>query len=214
MIKAVLFDFDGTIIDTSKAVMDTWKKTYKELTGSEGGEEIFLDTFGEPVHVSMKRLFPDRDPDECVAIYRSFQPKDYILTAELCPGMKELILKLKEEGYLLGIVTSRTRETAFQGMDKHGITECFDYVVSCDDTDAHKPSPVPAQIALEKLGVAADEAIMVGDSMFDILCAHNAGIKAAAVGWQIVISEEELKGPDGPEYVIDRAMDLMEILND
>ncbi len=67
-------------------------------------------------------------------------------------------------------------------------------------------------ISLAHFGIKAEEAIMVGDSMFDIKCAHNAGVRAVLVDWAIAVSQEELEGPDGPDYIIKTAGELLEII--
>ena len=88
----------------------------------------------------------------------------------------------------------------------------FDVVVSCDDTDKHKPDPTPVLITLERLGSLPERSIMLGDTMFDILCARNAGVLSVLVGWAIALGPEEIEGPQGPDFVIHDAMDLFSIL--
>ncbi len=214
MITTVLFDFDGTLIDTTDVVISSWQDTFRAITGEEKTREELLGTLGEVVRDSMKRFFPDRDPDECIRIYRSFQGEDYMLRMKFYDGMEETVRRLKREGYKVGIVTSRTKRTAYQAIDNCGLRDCFDYVLSCEDTDIHKPNPEPALLALEKLGSSADETIMIGDSMYDIGCAHNAGITAAAVSWQTAIPDDILYGPEGPEYIIDKAEDIFRIIEE
>ena len=67
-------------------------------------------------------------------------------------------------------------------------------------------------ITLDRLGAKAEEALMVGDSMFDIKCSHNAGVKAALVGWAQAVTKEDLEGPDAPEYFIEKAEDLLKLV--
>ena len=98
------------------------------------------------------------------------------------------------------------------GLRKFGLEDDFDAIVTADDTTKHKPDPEPVLITLEKLGAKPEEALMIGDSMFDIKCAHNAGVKAVLVGWAEAVSEEDLNGPDRPEYFIEKAEDLFEIV--
>ena len=88
----------------------------------------------------------------------------------------------------------------------------MDCLVTCEDTDKHKPDPEPIRIALRKLGSEPAEAIMLGDTMYDILCARNAGVRSVLVGWQMALSEEEIKGPNGPDYIIKKPDDLFDIL--
>ena len=77
-------------------------------------------------------------------------------------------------------------------MEKFGIADLFDALVSCDDTDKHKPDPEPLLLGLEKLGAEADKAIMIGDSPFDMKCANNAGVRTGLVSWRIAGTEEAL----------------------
>lgn len=214
MIDTVLFDFDGTLVNTTDIVISAWKDTFRTLTGEEKSEEELQETLGEVVYETMKRFFPDKDPDECIQLYRSFQGKDYMLHVDFYDGMEELVRELKQRGFKVAIVTSRTRKSAFQTIDKHKLGECFDYVLTCEDTTIHKPNPEPALMALEKVGSEPENAVFVGDSMYDIGCAKNAGIISVAVGWQTAIPTEILYGPEGPDYVIDKAEDLFDIIEE
>lgn len=214
MIDTVLFDFDGTLIDTTDVVISSWQDTFRAITGEEKSREELLGTLGEVVRDSMKRFFPDKDPDECIRLYRSFQGEDYMLRMKFYSGMPELVRKLKEEGYKVAVVTSRTKNTAYQAIDNCNLRDCFDYVLSCEDTDIHKPNPEPALLALEKLGSLPSEAIMIGDSMYDVKCAHNAGIIAAVVSWQSAIPQDVLTGPEGPEYIMEKPEDLFDIIGE
>lgn len=211
-IKTILFDFDGTVANTNRLIIDSWQHVFRTVYGKEADEADIKATFGEPLGVSMVKNFPDMNPEDAIDMYRSHQKDIYEEMIEPFPGMAELLKGLKEKGYQVGIVTSRLRNSTMIGLRKFGLAETADCIVTCEDTDKHKPDPAPALIALEKLSAKAEETLMVGDSMFDIKCAHNAGIEAVMVGWAEAITEADLTGPDRPEYCIEKAEDLYDIL--
>lgn len=209
----VLFDFDGTIMDTNDIIIKSWQHTFFTLEGKERPEAEILATFGEPLQITMERFLPDYDTEEAIEIYRSYQFEHYHDLIELFPGMEELIVRLKQEGYKLGVVTSRLRNSTEIGLNKFHLMQYFEAIVSADDTSKHKPDPEPVLIALEKLNSKPEEAVMIGDSMFDVLCAQNARVEAVLVSWAMAAKAQGKAGEIKPEYMIEEAGDLLEILN-
>ena len=210
-IKAVLFDFDGTIMDTNTIILESWKHTFNTVLGRDPVHEEIVATFGEPLDVTMKKMFPDRDTHEMVETYRNYQRHIYKDAITMFPGTKEAILELKRRGCKVAIVTSRLWSSTTQGLYKFDIAELFDAVVSAEDTTAHKPDPTPCLLCLEKLGMKPEDALMVGDSKFDILCARNAGVESCLVSWTISV-DDALRKELAPEYYITDAMQLLEIV--
>lgn len=210
--NTVLFDFDGTIMDTNDVIVKSWQHTFREMEGKERPLEEIFATFGEPLEITMKKFFPDRDTEHALETYRSYQLDHYTELIGLFPGMKGLIQKLKSMGYRLGLVTSRLRNSTEIGLKQFEIFDCFEYIVTADDTDKHKPDPEPVLIALEKLNAEPEEAVMVGDSMFDILCAQNAGVEAVLVGWAAAAEVQNKVRAIQPEYRIQKPEELLELL--
>lgn len=211
-INTVLFDFDGTVMDTVGVIVDSWQHTFRTIEGKERPVEEILATFGEPLEMTMARMFPDTDVEESVAIYRSFHHDNFGERIKLFPGVKELLETLKGNGYKLGLVTSRLTGTTMQGLEQYKIKHYFDAIVTCDDCNKHKPDPEPINIALGQIGAKPEESIMLGDTMLDIMCAKNAGVKSVLVGWAVAVSEEEKTGANAPDYIIETAEELLEIL--
>ncbi|MDD3290301.1 MAG: HAD-IA family hydrolase [Eubacteriales bacterium] len=210
--KAVLFDFDGTIMDTNDIIIQSWQHTFRAVEGAERPLSAITPSFGEPLSLTMSKLFPDRDTEEMVNTYREYQRKVYKEKIHMFPGVAELISELKTRGYLMGIVTSRLWESTTQGLYKFDIAHLFDAVVSAEDTTVHKPDPTPCLICLEKLGMKPHEALFVGDSKFDVLCARNAGVQSVLVGWSICVTEEQKEGIYKPDHFIEKPGELLEIL--
>ncbi|WP_324825399.1 pyrophosphatase PpaX [Sinanaerobacter sp. ZZT-01] len=208
----VLFDFDGTIMDTNDIIIKSWQHTFQTLEGRERSLEEILETFGEPLRITMERVLPDFDTEKAIEIYRSYQFEHYRELIELFPGMKELIEGLKQKGYKLGVVTSRLRNSTEIGLKKYGLIGYFDTIVTADDTNKHKPDPEPIRIALEKLNSEPQETIMIGDSMFDVLCAQNAGVEAVLVSWAMATDAQSKLQDVKPEHVIEKAEELWTIL--
>ena len=211
-INTVLFDFDGTIMDTYDVIICSWQHTFRAIYGRERPVDEILSTMGEPLAFTMARMFPDVDVDEAISIYRSYHRDNFGARIKLFPGMKDLLSSLKERGYRLGLVTSRLTTTTLEGLEKYEIKDYFDAIITADDTEKHKPDPEPVIMTLKKLGAGPEESIMVGDTRFDILCARNAGVKSVLVGWAVAVSEEDRTGADAPDYIIEKAEDLLEIL--
>lgn len=185
MINTILWDFDGTLLNTNDVILESWQHTYEHYYGKRMPVEHITKCFGEPLLVTMSREFPDVPPRDSAEVYREYQ-KDIAYTwAKSIPGVFELVEYLKNKGYKQCIVTSRTTESTLRYLDLFDKKDLFDGMVTCDDTEKHKPEPEPILLGLEKMKSAKDEALMIGDGVFDIKCANNAGVKSVLVGWRI-----------------------------
>jgi soluble P-type ATPase len=109
----------------------------------------------------------------------------------------------------MAVVTSKRQKMAHRGLELMEIMEYFSVVVTVDDTEEHKPHPAPVLKALEKLGAAPEEAIMVGDSIYDIQCAHNAGVEAIQVTWGASLEHLQQEPAD---FLVDNALEIVDIV--
>ncbi len=212
MINTVLFDFDGTLVNTNDIIIASWQHTYKHYLGREESLDKITSCFGEPLLITMAREFPNVAAEESAAVYRRYQEENAHMLVKIFPGIVELLQSLKEAGYRMGIVTSRTRESACRYMNMFGIGKYFEGIVTCEDTDVHKPNPEPILLCLKKMGITADEAIMVGDSPFDIKCANNAHVKSVLVDWRITSDNSPLISDAAEDYSIQEPRQLIEVL--
>lgn len=212
MKKYILFDFDGTLVNTNDVILASWQHTYRHYLGHEMPVDHITSCFGEPLLLTMEREFPGVDPQESADVYRQFQLENADRLVTIFPGIKELLADLKAAGYVLGIVTSRTRESALRYMDMFAITSYFSDLVTCDDTTVHKPNPEPILLAMSKLGASAEESIMIGDSPFDIKCANNAGVDSVMVNWRITCDESSVIDDAKVDYWLHQPSDLVELL--
>lgn len=211
-IKNILFDFDGTLADTSGLVMDSWQHTFLTLTGKRADDRLIYRTFGERLADTMARFFPEYDVEVPLKIYRDYQLTLGDEVWRPIDGMEELIEALQARGIKMGIVTSRLPGSTFHALEYFGMEDTFRAVVTCEDTHVHKPEPEPALIGLKRLGALADETLFIGDTKYDIGCAHNAGIRAVLVTWTPCMDEEDKVGIFKPDFEIAHPLDLLEVI--
>ena len=212
-ITTVLFDYDGTLMDTNDIIIQSWQHVFRTLTGAESDVKQILASFGEPLRETMRRFFPDSDLEACVELYRSYQVSFYQEKVRMFPGTEALIRNLKERGIKLAVVTSRLRPTTIEGLEKYGLSERFDCIVTADDTQKHKPDPEPVLIALQRLKRPPQEALMVGDSMFDMRCGQGAGVGTVLVNWAMAAQTQQEISGFSADYCIDRPEALLEIID-
>ncbi len=219
----VLFDFDGTVVDTTDAVLKAWQHTYDVLRPGEYDEEECLSTFGEQLDMSMHRHFPDVPTQQVVDIYRNWQRERLSELTHEIPGVFDALDTIKTAGFKLGLVTSRHKDTAEVLFDMYNVRQYFDVVLMSEDTERHKPDPQPLDKALEILGSDPERSIYIGDAVFDLLTAHNACIDFALVMWTKTYKVE--RDPDGaplravsdatddqPEYYIETPAEIIDVL--
>lgn len=216
-INTVLFDFDGTIMDTNDIILNSWNFTFNKILGHDADEKLMLEHFGEPLALSMKIFFGAEDEiavQEYIDLYRSYQRDHFEEDIKLFPGVTEMLDSLKKEGFTLALVTSRLKQTTMQGVEKFGLDRFFDVIVTANDCTKHKPDPQPVDITLEKLGKKPEEAVMVGDTRMDLGCASNAGVKSVLVGWSRALPPEKAdkSGIFAPDFILYDPADMTGLL--
>ena len=215
MIDTVIFDFDGTIMDTNDVIIGSWQHVYKTLRGEEGDLEYILSTFGEPLEYSMEKSFPEVSVEESVKIYRDWHRERFVDMIKLFPGITEMLQEIKARGYKTAIASSRLRFTLHQGIDKYDLGKYFDTVVAVEDAENGKPAPDIVLNTLERLDSEPETSIMVGDSRLDILCAHNAGVPCVLVGWSATLAgktKEDFAPGEAPDFMIHKPAELLDII--
>jgi pyrophosphatase PpaX len=206
----VLFDLDGTVIDSGAIILASMRHAAREVLGVEVPDEQLMAAVGGPgLEAQMQALSPDR-ADELVTVYRAHNEP---LHDELacCAGMDEVLVQLKDEGRRLGIVTAKRRQTVELAFARIPIEHLFETVVGGDETKKHKPDPEPLLLALERLGAAPDEAVYVGDAPFDVKAAKSAGLYSVGVSWGGIHGRERLEAEE-PDALVDTTEELLGVL--
>jgi pyrophosphatase PpaX len=183
-IRAVLYDFDGTLADSTELIMRCYRHTMRTHLGSVPPDDVWLSGFGMTLESQMRRF--GRDPDEVEAMldtYREYQNSIHDDLLRPFPDAAQTVAELERRGYGLAIVTSKHRRAAMKGMELCGLVRHFDVIVTPEDVAEPKPHPEPVLLALRKLGVAPHEALFVGDSPHDIASGRAAGTRTAAALW-------------------------------
>lgn len=198
LLGTVLFDLDGTVIDTGPLIAESFRHAVRTVLGKTiDDEEMLAYVGGWSLREQMCRLAPDR-ARELVEAYRAYnEPRHAGL--EFCAGMHELLVELRAEGVRLGLATAKRRSTveiAFRYLPQ--LEGLFDAIVCAEDTERHKPDPAPLLLALSRLGGEPEKAAYVGDSPFDVEAAQAAGLRSIAVSWGGIHDQERLRlaGPD------------------
>jgi pyrophosphatase PpaX len=206
----VLFDFDGTVLDSGEIILASMRHATQTVLGRDIEDEVLMAAVGGSGLNEQMRLLDESRVDELVRVYRAHNEP---LHADLacCAGMEDVLTTLKDEGRRLGIVTAKRRATVALAFETVPIEHLFDVVVGSDDTERHKPEPEPILHALELLGAAPDDAVYVGDSPFDIRAAKAAGVHAIAVTWGGIHPRERLEAEE-PDAVVDSAEELLAAL--
>lgn len=181
--KHLVFDIDGTIIDSAKINMLSLQETVKELRGDVMPLEDLYFSFGIPGVRAMEILgFPE--PEKAVQVWiRNYSACAERLGMPLFPGMREILERLREKGASLGIITSKLREEYDEHFEKQGLLELFPWVVTASDTPKGKPYPDPMLEYLRRTGAAPEEVLYFGDTAYDMDCARSAGVDHALVLW-------------------------------
>lgn len=209
MIKAVLFDLDGTLLDTNELIYSSFNHAFKTILNLELPREEITKLFGKPLYSSLVKYDENR-VEELITTYRTYNEERHDNMCRPFKGVGELLEQLREKGIKIGIVTSKRRILAERGLVIGDLLKYIDVFITPESTDKHKPNGEPALKACEILGIEPSESLMVGDSHFDILCGKNAGTKTCGVRYTALpIRELEDREPD---YFIEEALDILKIL--
>lgn len=186
MIQALLFDLDGTLLDSRDAVIDAVAFTADQYAPGYFSREELLARFGESFDdflaaVATSAGVPDKK--EVLDRYFAYVRENHDQHVKLFPFVREGLEKLLAAGYELAIVTNKQREFAMAGLELAGIDHLFASIVTVDDVSRGKPSAEPVQKALAELGRRPEQAMMIGDSRFDVLAAIGAGVSSVVLEW-------------------------------
>ncbi|QDI91865.1 pyrophosphatase PpaX [Salicibibacter halophilus] len=208
-VNTVLFDLDGTLIDTNDLIISSFVHTLEHYYPGRFEREDILDFIGPSLADTFHSLDAER-ADEMMTMYREHNHARHDELIKEYTGVRETLEQLAAASFQLGVVTTKRGETAWKGLDLMGMKPFFKTVVTLDEVENPKPHPEPLEKAMKALGATAEETLMVGDNVHDIEGGKNAGTRTAAVAWSIkgvdVLKEHK------PDVILDDMRDLLDIL--
>jgi pyrophosphatase PpaX len=209
MIDTFLFDFDGTVADSIPGILVTLEKT-RAAMGCDYSIDYAKSLIGTPLVMMGAKLCGNDRTSEFVETYR----KEYkAWAADLIryyDGIEEILQFLKDKKMTVAIVTSKRKDSLLLNLEHLNSDNYFDLLVTKESTDFFKPNPAPCEYALSGLNASPKQAVMVGDTHYDIECAKGAGVITIGVTWGAE-SAEELKHAK-PTYIVNTTTELRELL--
>lgn len=215
MIKCIIFDLDGTLIDTLKDLGTTANDILNEYGYSSIDIEQYRYIVGNGIRTLMERSLTRVNGDlslldDAYAKFIKNYNENCLKYACLYPGIKELIEELKNKDYLLYVNTNKNHEISIE-MINYFLPNVFLGVYGDSKDFPRKPSPYIVNTIIDRHNLKTDEVLYVGDSNVDCITAHNANIKVVGCKYGFR-GEEELRA-NGADYLIDTPLDLLKILN-
>lgn len=210
MLTTILFDLDGTLIDSPKIIMQGFEAAISkhvdnyQLTHNEKTEIL-----GMTLTMAFNRF--QKDENHLQEMINTFRNKTEELTLKMLhsyENAENVIKYLKRQGYKVGIVTSKSRKVVEMNLELVGLNNLFDIIITSDDTTLHKPNPEPLIYATKKLGVEFFETIYIGDHENDIIAGNNALMKTGLMKYSYRFNEAL---EHQPTYIFDDLNHLKKI---
>ncbi|MFB1082323.1 pyrophosphatase PpaX [Jeotgalibacillus sp. JSM ZJ347] len=210
-IDTVLFDLDGTLINTNELIISSFMHVMDHYYPGEYSREDVLQFMGPPLIESFQALNPEKT-DEMVNFYRAYNQKVHDELVTPFEGVDETVKELHKRGIKMAIVSTKRHEMVLRGLKLMKLDQYFDVVIGLDDVEHAKPHPEPLNKALKALGSTADQAIMIGDNHHDIEGGHNAGTRTAGVAW--TSKGKEHLAAYKPDFMLEEMSDLLNIIEE
>jgi pyrophosphatase PpaX len=212
VLAAALFDFDGTLVDTTEMIFQSMRHATSSVLGRDDfSREELLANVGQPLPRQME-LFDAEKAELLLEAYRAHHEEHHDRLIGEFPGVEEALSRLRAAGVKIVVVTSKRRRSVEMALARFpGLDLVVDRFVTMEDTTEHKPNPEPLLKGLELVGdVPREKAVYVGDSPFDVQAAKAAGLTSVAVSWG-AFSEETLREAEPGHLVpdIDAVVDVL-----
>lgn len=207
--SAILFDLDGTLINSVDHIVDCWQHTVRICLGRDMTREEILPTVGKALVESFEEVAPGRG-EEMREVYRAYQKTTHDIMVTLVDGTREALDALQAQGYRLGLVTSKGIVVAMEGLDLFSLAPYFEMLVTYEDTERHKPHPDPLFVARDRMALDPAEMLYVGDAVFDIQAGKAAHMPTVAVLWGSGSHQALIE--TGPDYIVSSMPELAALL--
>jgi pyrophosphatase PpaX len=184
MYKNIIFDFDGTLIDTNELIIYSIDQVALKFIDRRLTKDEFNSILGFYIEDQMKMISREHYK-EMTEFYIEIYNNNCDKMTKKFPGIDEMLYKLKELDCKISIVSAKSREGILHGLSFLGINSFVDAIVSASDVKKNKPDPEPLLAGMKVLGGTLENSLFIGDSPVDVLCGKNAGIKTALVSWSI-----------------------------
>lgn len=212
--KHIIFDFDGTIADTSRIILATMQATMRERHLSVATPEVIKQVIGFPLKDCFTHIYPgmsESEAIECANTYCTiFNANKSSLTPTLFPHVGETLAILSQRGITMSMASSRGNGSLVELLEMLKMRHHFAMVVGVDNVVKAKPDPEAIIYILKTMNVDACDALMVGDMPVDIAMGQNAHTKTCAVTWGNSSGNDLLKS--NPDYIIDDFNQLLKLL--
>ncbi len=207
----ILFDLDGTLIDSTEAILESFGKAFEAFDMPTPEDELIKAEIGHPLDVMFARLgIDERETDKYVLAYKKHYQKISCAKTVLLPDAREAV-ELASKYAVLGVVTTKTGKYSIELLEYMGIMDYFDVLVGREDVEFPKPHPEPILKAISKLQIDTNDVWMIGDTCMDILSAKSANIQSIAVTSGYA-SEESLKSCTDSDKIVDNALKAVQFI--
>lgn len=206
--NGLIFDLDGTLSDSVPMILKSSESTHKKM-GLPWNKAEVSRFIGRPLYETAACFAPGQE-DEYIKTFGEYNTIYLPKMIKPFPGVPSLLAKLQEAGVQLAVVTSRLQWGADWSAEVLGIKSYFTAILGVEASQKHKPDPEPALLALDKLGVAAEEAAFIGDAAVDIACGRAAGMATIGVSWGI--GGAGLRAEANPDYFVKDSNELARLL--
>lgn len=204
MYKLAIFDFDGTLVDSTPGIVDVMKICVEEYGMEQKVLEEWQLLVGVPLPKQMEIIFPEKSAEYHLEVANRYRAIYDTMAVEICPPFPHLmtmLAELKAAGVVVTIASSKRSNLVQVVLDHHDINHYFAMVVGAQDVSNHKPHPESVHLTVEKLAIKHEESVVIGDSVFDLDMARNAGVDAIGVTTGIHTREMLLKSE--PTHIVD-----------
>lgn len=210
MIETVLFDLDGTIIDTNELIISSFMHVFEKGPKGPLTREGIIPHMGTTLEYQLQTFSGLEDVTPLVPLYRSYNQQHHDDMVQPFPYVNEVVEWLHAQGISMGIVTTKIRPSTLMTLEKFNLDKYMSVVVTVNDVENPKPHPEPVLTAIKSIGCNPETTLMVGDSSVDIQSAKAAGVKAAGVAWSL--KGEQMLREYGADYILKDMRDIYTII--